>query len=96
MILVQLVDLLTVVAASDSDGGWLLLAGPAGGFALYAALYRYYRNTDKSHHYEGETRIESQPITGGDAKVDEVRGTRRSAIDGNNVWVHRQRVQRVQ
>ncbi len=82
--------------AQDEDGGgWLLFAGPAAGIAIYTALFRYYRNTDKSHSFERETAIESQPVTGSDAKIDEVRGTKRSAIEGNNVRNFRQRVQRV-
>ena len=81
---------------SDDGGLALLLLGPAGGAGLYWMLYRYYRNTDKSHSYERETVIESQPVAGQDAKVDEVRGTKRTSIQGNNVRDHRQRVQRVQ
>lgn len=82
--------------AQDEDGGgWLLLAGPAAGVAVYTALFRYYRNTDKSHSFERETTIESKPVTGTDAKVDEVRGTKRSSIQGNNVRSFRERVQRV-
>ena len=96
MIAAEAVHLWTVLASTDSDLGWLLLAGPAGGVAVYVGLYRYYRNTDKSHSYERETLIDSQPVTGGDAKIDEVRGTQRRAIDGNNVHSHRQRVQRVE
>lgn len=81
----------------DDEGGtgWLLLAGPAGAVAVYTALYRYYRNTDKSHSFEHETLIESQPVTGSDAKVDEVRGTKRTSIQGNNKSKFRERVQRV-
>ncbi|MFV0433913.1 MAG: hypothetical protein ACK5LO_08045 [Leucobacter sp.] len=97
--LLQLVQAISSVAASsDSEGGvgWLLLAGPASGVAVYWALFRYYRNTDKSHHFERETIIESQPVLGKDTKVNEVRGTKRKSIDGNNVQNHRQRVQRVQ
>lgn len=90
----------TVLAESnpqdEGGGGWLLLAGPAAGAALYGMLFRYYRNTDKSHSFERETVIESQPITGTDAKVDEVRGTKRRAIPGNNVGAYRDRVNRVE
>ena len=42
---------------SDDSGLWLLAAGPAGATALYWALYRYYRNTDKSHSFEHEPAI---------------------------------------
>ena len=80
----------------EDGGGWLLLAGPAAGVAVYTMLFRYYRNTDKSHSFERETLIESKPVTGSDAKVDEVRGTKRTSIPGNNVSNHRERVQRVE
>ena len=80
---------------SDDGGLWLLLAGPAGGTALYWALYRYYRNTDKSHAFERETAIDAKPVTGSDRKVDEVRGTQRRRIDGDNVGAYRARVQRI-
>ncbi len=86
-----------VAAADDGDGGpiWLLALGPAGGAGVYFLAWRYYRNTDKSHSFERETRIEAKPITGNDAKVDEIKGTKKSGIDGNNRSNHRQRVQRL-
>lgn len=83
---------------AESNGGGtlaLLAAGPAGGGALYFALYRYYRNTDKSHSFESETRVAAQPVTGNDRKVDEIKGTKKTSIDGDNRTSHRQRVQRV-
>lgn len=79
---------------SDDSGLWLLAAGPAGAAALYWALYRYYRNTDKSHAFERETTIEAKPITGSDTKVDTVTGTRETRIQGDNVYEYRTRVQR--
>lgn len=81
-------------SSSDSNSGWLLLLGPAGGAAMYFGMWRYYRNTDKSHSFERETRIDAKPITGQDRKVDEVKGTKKRHIDGNNATNHRQRVQR--
>lgn len=80
---------------SDDGGLWILLAGPAGGAALYWALYRYYRNTDKSHSFERETLVDTKPVTGSDRKIDTVSGTQRKRIDGDNVGAYRQRVQRV-
>lgn len=80
---------------SDTSGLWLLALGPAGGSALYWALYRYYRNTDKSYAFERETGIDAKPITGSDHKVGEVKGTKRTRIDGDNVRAYRQRVQRI-
>jgi hypothetical protein len=82
---------------SDDGGLWLLAAGPAGAGALYWALYRYYRNTDKSHGFERETKVEAQPVTGSesDTKVDTIEGTQQTRIDGDNVSAYRKRVQRI-
>lgn len=86
-----------VQASSDSgDTPWiLLLLGPAGAGAVYWALFQYYRNTNKSHDFENETVVESQPITGNDHKVDKVRGTKRTQIQGENSSNHRSRVKRL-
>jgi hypothetical protein len=84
-----------VVMASDSAPAWILAAGPAGGAATYWALYRYYRNTDKSHAYERDTLIAAQPVTGSQEKVDHISRTRDSDIDGDNGSKHRERVQRM-
>lgn len=78
---------------SDDGGLWLLLAGPAGATGLYWALYRYYRNTDKSHAFERETRVEAKPVTGSERKVDEVKGTQATRIRGDNVREYRKRVE---
>ena len=83
-----------IALQSSGDTPWILLLGPAGAVAVYWGLFQYYRNTDKSHSFERETLIESKPITGTDQKVDEVRGTRRPSIEGDNVRNHRQRVRR--
>jgi hypothetical protein len=80
---------------SDEGGLWLLALGPTGATALYWALYRYYRNTDKSHAFERETTVEAQPVTGSDRKVDEIKGTRASRISGENGGAYRTRVQRI-
>lgn len=91
MIALQLI----LESSSSNNPGWLLLAGPIAAVAVYWGLFQYYRNTNKSHSFEHETRIESQPITGTDQKIDTVRGTQRTAISGNNVRDYRQRVQRL-
>lgn len=67
---------------SDDGGLWLLLLGPAGAAGFYWAMYRHYRNTDKSHAYERETKIEGRPPSGSDFKVDTVTGTRETRIRG--------------
>ena len=80
---------------SDDSSLAILLLGPAGGTGLYWLLYRYYRNTDKSHAFEHETKVEAKPVTGTDEKVGEVKGTRQSRITGDNVGAFRQRVERL-
>ncbi len=84
----------SLLAANDGGPAWLLVLGPAGGGALYFGLWSYYRNTGKSHSFERETRIAAKPVSGNDTKVDEIKGTKKSDIDGDNHTNHRQRVQR--
>jgi hypothetical protein len=43
-----------MLAAADGDGGatpWLLVLGPAGAGGVYFGLWRYYRNTQRSHNF---------------------------------------------
>ena len=80
---------------SDDNGLALLLLGPAGAAGLYWALYRYYRNTDKSHAYESETKVDAKPVTGEDRKIGTNNGTRERRIEGDNVSDYRQRVQQI-
>lgn len=82
---------------SDDSGLGLLLLGPAGAAGLYWMLYRYYRNTDKSHAFERETEVDAEPVTGAelDHKIGVNNGTQASQIRGNNVSDYRRRVQRV-
>ncbi|HYM87313.1 MAG TPA: hypothetical protein VET30_11355 [Pseudoxanthomonas sp.] len=80
---------------SDDSGLWLLAIGPAGAAGLYWALYRYYRNTDKSHAFERETTVEAQPVTGSDEKIGENNGTQETSIPGSNASAYRTRVERM-
>ncbi|WP_370290086.1 hypothetical protein [Nocardioides sp.] len=97
LVLVHLAQLVQLVPLASGDGGiWLLAAGPVGAVGTYWLIYRYYRNTDKSHAYERDTLIEAQQVTGGEDKIDHIGRTRDSDIDGDNRHSHRQRVQRVQ
>ncbi|MEO6227288.1 MAG: hypothetical protein ABIO61_05460 [Thermomonas sp.] len=80
---------------SDDGGLAILLLGPAGATGLYWALYRFYRNTDKSHAFEHETAVEAKPVTGSDHKVDTVEGTRETRIKGDNLREYRARVKRL-
>jgi len=80
---------------SDDGSLFLLALGPAGGTGLYWFLYRYYRNTDKSHSFEHETAVVAKPVTGSDDKVGEVKGTQEKRITGDNVSNYRERVERL-
>ena len=80
---------------SDDGSLAILLLGPAGATGLYWFLYRYYRNTDKSHAFEHETKVEAKPVTGSDAKIGENNGTRETRISGDNVRDYRDRVERL-
>lgn len=84
-----------VAAEGDDSPVWLLIFGPVAGAGVYFGFWRYYRNTHTSHAYESETRIEAQPVTGNDAKIKSITGTKKSGIDGDNHSNHRKRVQRV-
>jgi hypothetical protein len=79
----------------SDDALWLLAAGPAGAVGTYWLIYRYYRNTDKSHQYERDTIIEAQPVGGGEEKIHHISKTRDSDIDGDNKNDHRRRVERI-
>ena len=94
----MMLETLTVVVmatSGDSAPLWLLAAGPAGAVATYWSLYRYYRNTDKSHAFERDTLIKAQPVQGSEEKVDHISRTRDSDIDGDNSEDHRSRVERL-
>jgi hypothetical protein len=81
--------------SDDGSGLYLLLLGPAGAVGVYWALYRYYRNTDKSHAYESETKVDAKPVAGEDRKIGTNNGTRERRIEGDNVSDYRQRVQQI-
>jgi len=73
-----------VVASSDDWPGWLLALGPVGAASFYWAVWRAYRNTDKSHSYERETEVVVSNLVGEDVKVGENNGTRDRHIRGRN------------
>ena len=80
---------------SDDGGLAILLLGPAGATGLYWFLYRYYRNTDKSHAFERETKIDAQPVTGDEQMIGENNGTQEQLIRGDIVRAYRTRVERI-
>jgi hypothetical protein len=96
---IALLHLVVLQSSSSSGGGspLLLVAGPVAGAAIYAAVYRYYRNADKTDQFERETRIALKTgITGDEQLVDQVRGTRERRIKGDNRNDFRRRVDRLE
>jgi hypothetical protein len=91
----MILDLIVAATSGDDAPLWLLAAGPVGATATYWSLYRYYRNTDKSHAYERDTIINAQPVQGGEQKIDHISRTRDSDIDGDNSSDYRRRVHRI-
>jgi hypothetical protein len=96
---IQLLNHAAVLMSSSEDSGGgelaLLLAGPSAGSALFWAIYRYYRNADKSHDFEHETAVApTGPISGNDTRVGKVHKVRNREIAGNNVSSYRERVRR--
>ncbi len=90
-----LIEAFISLETTGSYAPLILLLGPVGAVGVYWGLYQYYRNTGASHSFERETAIEAKPITGTDQKVDEVHGTQRTSIEGNNARDYRQRVRRL-
>src|SRR5699024_12816263 len=64
----------TLLADSDSGAGSIaipLLAGPAVLLGVSLGIYRYYRNTDKRHHFERETAAQQGNLETGRRKIGE-------------------------
>ncbi|HJB08936.1 MAG TPA: hypothetical protein H9786_00155 [Candidatus Brachybacterium merdavium] len=71
------------------------VAGPVVFAAVYVGIYRYYRNTDKRHHFEQETEV----AVGNLSRIDRKRGTnnrqRSRTMSGANQDDHLERVRRL-
>lgn len=86
--------LASVSSSSSSTPLFLLAAGPAAAGGVYWLIYRFYRNTDKTHQFESETRVDAQPVRGSDHRIRTIRATTESSISGANAKRHRARVTR--
>lgn len=74
-----------VQASSDSDdGGKLGLLFLLAGFVFYGAMYIRYRNTDKRHHYETETKAEMRHLQQADVFAHSMKRLRNSRMNGAN------------
>lgn len=86
------VDLASRSGSSSDNSFYLLLLGPAAGIGFYTMTYLRYRNTDKRFEYEHKTSSDVLEPRGFDQKIDEVRGTQRRRIDGDNSTKPRERL----
>ena len=78
--------------SGSGDLWYLLLLGPVAGIAFYTSVYLRYRNTNKRFEYERKTSSDIAGLQGFDQKVDQIRGTSRSRIQGGNADNPRQRL----
>lgn len=74
---------------------WLLALGPVGAVAVYWTIYVRYRNTDKSHDFEGETLIDAREPVAEDHKIKTRTAITEQSISGDNSSYHRARVKRL-
>lgn len=94
--MIELLTLTVISSSSSHEQGMLaVLALPfiiAGAF--YYAVYRRYRNHDKSYQYEQNTDVKISNLQHSDVQIDVVKGTSDRKIKGDNSNEHRNRVQR--
>lgn len=87
-----------LLAGSDSGSGAVaipFLAGPAVFLGVYLGIYRYYRNTDKRHHFERETQVKVGNLESGDRKIGENNRQQSRRMRGRNSTDHLERVRRI-
>ena len=94
-------DPATMMLLADSDSGaagiaFPFLAGPAVFAAVYGGIYRYYRNTDKRHHFEKETEVAVGNLQQDERKVRSKTRLKNRHMSDSNVTDHLKRVRRIQ
>lgn len=93
-------DPMTPMLLADSGDGAIgiafpFIAGPAVFIAIYGGIYRYYRNTDKRHHFERETEVAVGNLERGDRKVGTNNRQKSRTMGGDNSTDHLERVHRI-
>jgi hypothetical protein len=93
-------DPTTSMLLADSNDGAIgiafpFIAGPAVFAAVYGGIYRYYRNTDKRHHFEKETEVAVGNLQQRDGKVGSNNRQKSRTMSGDNSTDHLQRVRRI-
>ena len=94
-------DPTTMMLLADSDSGsgagiaLPFLMGPVVFAAVYGGIYRYYRNTDKRHHFEKDTEVAVGNLDTQDLKIGTNNRQSSRAMGGRNSTDHLQRVRRI-
>lgn len=88
-----------MLLAQSGDGAiglaFPFLAGPAVFAAVYGGIYRYYRNTDKRHHFERETEVSVGNLQQADRRIGANNRQKSRSMAGRNDTDHLQRVRRI-
>ena len=89
-----------MLLADSGDGAagiaFPFLLGPAVFLGTYIGIYRYYRNTDKRHHFEKETEVAVGNLQQDDRKVRSKTRLKNRHMSDSNVTDHLKRVRRIQ
>lgn len=81
----HVLDIVIQASSGDSDGGGKIgLLFLAAGFVFYGLMYIRYRNVDKRHHYESETKAEMRHLQQADVFAHSLRRLRNSRMHGAN------------
>lgn len=81
----QVMDVVIQAATDDSGGlGKLGLVFLLSGFVFYGAMYLRYRNTNKRHHHETETKAEMRHLQQSDVFARSMKRLRNSRMNNAN------------
>lgn len=82
--MILLLQLLFIFAEEDIDPRYVLLILLASGFIFYTIIYLKYRNTDKRHYHEKETKVKVENMKQQDKYKHSERDLRSKYITGAN------------
>lgn len=75
---------LVLATSSDEDGSSFGLLFLLSGVVFYVLVWLRYRNVDKRHHHERETRAEMHDLRSDDRLVGSVKGVSNRRMTGAN------------
>ncbi|MCL3862499.1 hypothetical protein [Actinotalea sp. K2] len=82
-------ELLASSGSSDGDGSGFAYLFLLSGFIFYGAMFVRYRNTDKRHRHESETKASMHDVRAADQFHRSLRGVSNARMKGaNNRQVH--------